>query len=275
MNIPEVFHTEKGTTYLKECGVALLAKTHPMLSNMQPFLESFDESLGFCEYLEDQDKLDAGEDLIKAAGQLCYLSLGSARTFNKDAQKYFKNILQSGHLSVVEHVSVTFLFYGISRSNTHELVRHRLSSFSQCSQRYVGGSTLRFVERPEFQNHPKLHKMFEHRIDRLASEYEEQADILMDEQANNQLSGTEARKAVRQSARACLPNETEAPIIVTTNLRSWRHFLDLRATPHAEPEIRALAVKVGQKLQAHYPNVFGDYEQYEHNGSACLKGIYK
>src|SRR5207253_985742 len=139
-----------------------------------------------------------------------------------------------------------FLFYGISRSVTHELVRHRAGfGFSMLSQRYVSGRVLRFVERPEYVNDAELHGLFEKRIDRAAAEYEEMAEALLRRQKEGAdiLSAeykTDLRKKVQQTARSVLPNETEAPIVVTANARAWRHVIEMRANAHAETEIRAL-----------------------------------
>ena len=145
----------------------------------------------------------------------------------------------------------TFLIYGISRSLTHELVRHRAGfGFSQVSQRYVDSKhskTLRFVERPEYQSDEELHNLFVARIERAAKEYEEKAELLLNKQHDGWklLSGdkkSDLRKKVNQCARSLLPNETEAPIVVTANIRAWRHFIEQRANERAEIEIRELAV---------------------------------
>src|SRR5947209_9432739 len=122
------------------------------------FLEGFDPSLQFSEYPNDPTKLPDGAQLCKVAGQVCYMSFGSKRTFNEQAERYFNNLKSSGHGSVFEHASFSLLLYGISRSVTHEMVRHRAGlGFSQLSQRYVSGRMLRFVERPEYQADDALH----------------------------------------------------------------------------------------------------------------------
>jgi len=168
---------------------------------------------------------------------------------------------------VCEHASFTFLLYGISRSASHECVRHRAgTSFSQLSQRYVDGKKLRFVERPEYQNDQALHTLFEARIDNLKEQYEEMAGILM----RNQQEGaqqlldaerkTDLKKKVNQTARSVLPNETETTIVMTANARAWRHFINLRATEAAEVEIRELAYRIWCCLKEISPLIFNDYE---------------
>ena len=259
------FATEQGTPYLCAPGVALLARPQPNLANLADFLGGFDPKLQFSSYLDDPDELPPGAQICKTAGQLCYASFGPKRTMNVAADRYFNNIKESGHGSVLEHANYTFLFYGISRSVTHELVRHRSGfAYSQISQRYVSGSVLRFVERPEFAQNAELHQLFNRRIDVAAQEYAQIAEKLLAQQKEGAELlfaevKTDLRKKVQQTARAVLPNETEAPIIVTGNARAWRHFLEMRANPHAEIEIRVLAFRTYLCLVAVDPVLFGDY----------------
>lgn len=256
---------ELGVPYLQKPGVVLVAKTETRLENVGGFLGGFDEELGFRDYLKDELVGD-GPQLSKLAGQLCYMSFSEQRTKNAEASKYFDNIKQQRHGSVLEHPNYSFLFYGVSRSFTHELVRHRAGfGFSQVSQRYVSGKTLRFVERPEFQKSEELHQLFERRIEMLSNEYGEVGSSLLETMASllKGMSKTEARKAVNQSARAVLPNETEAPIVVTANARAWRHFIEMRGSKHAEPEIRSVAVCVLSVLSEVAPELFSDYRLRE------------
>jgi len=277
MSNPTVFITSQGTRYLKEPGVVLLSKPFVDLSGMAAFLDDLD----FGDYLNDPTELPSGTQLCKTAGQLCYMSFGEKRTKNIDAEKYFHNIISSGHHSVLEHANYTFMLYGVSRSLTHELVRHRMFSYSQVSQRYISGKMLRFVERPEYQNDEMLHKIFEDRIDRVSSEYASLAyGLLLRQEAGEDILSaelkTDLRKKVNQAARSCLPNETEAPIVMTGNIRAWRHFLEMRASEHAETEIRAVAMKVFYLLQATEPILFADYEVvYLADGTEAVRTKYR
>jgi thymidylate synthase (FAD) len=200
------------------------------------------------------------------AGQVCYSSFGPRRTTNENAAAYFERLTSAGHGSVLEHATFSFLLYGISRSVTHELVRHRAGvGFSQISQRYVSGAVLRFVERPEYQTDEELHRLFEERADKAAAEYEAMADRLLGRQevGNSMLSAdhkTDARKKVQQTARSLLPNETEAPMVFTGNVRALRHIIEMRADAHAESEIRNLAVRIFLCLRQADPILFGDYQ---------------
>jgi len=136
---------------------------------------------------------------------------------------------------------------------------------SQISQRYVSGSVLRFVERPEYQEDPDLHRFFEERADRAAAEYGAMAELLLERQEGgaSMLTAdykTDARKKVQQTARSLLPNETEAPMVFTGNVRALRHIIEMRADAHAESEIRNLALRLFLCLRTVDPILFGDYD---------------
>ena len=254
--------TQYRTPYLQAPGVAMISVPCVSLKGAEDFLLGFDTELGFGDYLNDPIHLSNGMQLVKFAGQLCYMSFNEERTWNKEAGKYLENIKKQGHGSVLEHANSSFLLWGVSRSFTHELVRHRAGfAYSQVSQRYVDGKKLRFVERPEFQNDPALHSTFERWIDGAASEYDIRAELLKaamrDELAT--MSARDRRKAVNQAARSCLPNEAEAPIVVTGNVRAWRHFLNMRGSKHAEPEIRRVANYILKCFKAFEPTLWEDF----------------
>lgn len=260
-----VHATPGGTPYLRSPGVVLLARPQMNMGGLAGFLDGFDPLLNFSAYVDDPTKLPGGAQLCKVAGQVCYMSFGPKRTFNVQAKRYFDNLKSSGHGSVLEHATFSLLLYGISRSVTHELVRHRAGfSFSQTSQRFVSGRVLRFVERPEYSTDEQLHAQFLQRIDRVADEYATLTSRLLEMQQSGVsiLSAeerTDLRKKVQQCARSVLPNETEAPMVVTANARAWRHFIEMRADAHAEIEIRELAVRVFLCLQRTDPVLFDDY----------------
>jgi thymidylate synthase (FAD) len=261
-----VHQTEAGTPYLKTPGVVVLAKPQTNVAGLGGFLEGFDPILRFTEYLDDPVDLPDSSQLCKTAGQTCYASFGPRRSKNDVAAAYFERLTSAGHGSVLEHSNFSFLLYGISRSVTHELVRHRAgAAFSQISQRYVSGSVLRFVERPEYQEDGELHRLFGERADRAAAEYEAMAEQLLERQEGgaSMLTAdykTDARKKVQQTARSLLPNETEAPMVFTGNVRALRHIIEMRAEAHAESEIRNLALRIFLCLRTSDPILFGDYE---------------
>jgi thymidylate synthase (FAD) len=261
-----VYRTRAGTTYLRVPGVVMLARPRTNVAGLGGFLEGFDPDLGFPAYVEDPTWLPDSSQVCKTAGQLCYASFGPRRTTNENAAAYFERLTSAGHGSVLEHANFSFLLYGISRSVTHELVRHRAGvGISQISQRYVSGRVLRFVERPEYQDDPELHAFFEERADRAAAEYEAMADRLLERQKSGAAlldaeHKTDARKKVQQTARSVLPNETEAPMVFTGNVRALRHIIEMRADGHAESEIRNLAARLFLCLATADPILFGDYE---------------
>src|SRR5688572_4015402 len=262
----QVHHTEAGTPYLKTPGVVVLAKPQTNVAGLEGFLEGFEPELNFLDYVNDPTPLPGSSQLCKISGQVCYASFGERRTRNDNAAAYFERLTSAGHGSVLEHSSFSFLLYGISRSVTHELVRHRAgAAFSQISQRYVSGNVLRFVERPEYQEDRDLHMLFEERADRAAAEYEAMAERLLERQEGgaSMLTAdyrTDARKKVQQTARSLLPNETEAPMVFTGNVRALRHIIEMRADAHAESEIRNLALRIFLCLRTADPILFGDYE---------------
>jgi thymidylate synthase (FAD) len=276
------YSTPGGTPYLSTPGVVVLARPHVNMSGLAGFLDGFDSALNFSAYVDDPTLLPDGAQLCKVAGQTCYMSFGTKRTMNTQAKRYFDNLKSSGHGSVLEHANFSLLLYGISRSVTHELVRHRAGfSVSQQSQRYVSGRVLRFVERPEYRTDEQLHAQFLQRIDRAAEEYAALTGRLLEMQQSGatMLSAeerTDLRKKVQQCARSVLPNETEAPIVVTANARAWRHFIEMRADAHAEIEIRELAARVFLCLQRTDPILFDDYtiEQLP-DGTYTIKTPFK
>ncbi len=261
-----VYHTERGTPYLRSPGVVMLTRPRTNVEGLAGFLEGFDPELRFQEYLDDPTRLPDSTQLCKTAGQLCYASFGPRRTKNENAAAYIGRLTSAGHGSVLEHATFSFLLYGISRSVTHELVRHRAGvGYSQISQRYVSGAVLRILERPEYQEDEELHRLFEDRADRAASEYEAMAEQLLDRQEGgaSMLTAdykTDARKKVQQTARSLLPNETEAPMVFTANVRALRHIIEMRADAHAESEIRNLALRLFLCAFTADPILFGDYE---------------
>lgn len=198
-----------------------------------------------------------GEVLSEMAGRLCYMSFGKGRKTNHE---YLTNILSMQHGSVLEHAVWSFVFTGVSRSFTHELVRHRAGfGYSQLSQRYVDESTADFIEPDCIADDPELHTIWLEAVQHAHEAYCKLVEGLARKFADEP-SGTLRRKLARQAARSVLPNATETKIFVTGNARAWRHFVELRANEHAETEIRTVAIEVLKILQRESPNLFGDYE---------------
>jgi thymidylate synthase (FAD) len=199
------------------------------------------------------------EQLIEIAGRLCYTSYGKGRKSNQD---YIRHILEVGHGSVIEHAVWSFLFTGISRSLTHELIRHRAGfSYSQLSQRYVDEAQTDFVEPDCIAEDPQLHQLWADTVEASRLAYVKLVDKLS-EKYTDVPDKTLRRKLARQAARSVLPNATETKIFVTANGRSLRNFIELRAHEAADIEIRKVAIKILRLMQKEAPNIFSDYEIY-------------
>jgi thymidylate synthase (FAD) len=212
------------------------------------------------------DTDDGGSAAAEFGGRACYQSWSKPNPGTATNAGYLDHIKEVGHFSVLEHGTVGLYISGVSRSFTHELIRSRHLSYSQQSQRYVDESGAAMVLPPllvEIIEGGELDSLveFEDAASVATSAYERLTDDFLaslDVIAPN-LSKTDRRKAARQAARAILPNATETRIMVTGNYRAWRHFIDIRATEHADAEIRAVAVMILRELQKVAPNVFGDY----------------
>jgi thymidylate synthase (FAD) len=209
----------------------------------------------------------AGEALAEFAGRLCYLSFGEdaglegghktipGRTSN---QAYLANILNTKHGSVLEHAVWSLLLEGVSRSLTHELIRHRAGmGYSQLSQRYVDESAIGFVLPPEIEAGTPEFATWEEACERSLASYR-QLLAGVTEKVADEGAATMRKKRARQAARAVLPNSAETKIVVTGNARAWRHFCEMRGAANADLEIRRLAGAVLRALQQEAPNIFGD-----------------
>ncbi|MEU5945706.1 FAD-dependent thymidylate synthase [Micromonospora sp. NPDC047465] len=201
---------------------------------------------------------EGGQALAEFAGRACYQSWKKPNPATATNAGYLAHILEVGHLSVLEHGSVSFYFSGVSRSFTHELIRHRHFSYSQLSQRYVPERDAAMVEPTVIAEDPELHKKFVEAAEASVRAYNELLEGLERRFADVE-NATLRRKQARQAARAVLPNATETRIVVTGNYRAWRHFIAMRATEYADVEIRELAVECLRQLQRVAPNVFADF----------------
>jgi thymidylate synthase (FAD) len=201
---------------------------------------------------------DGGQALAEFAGRACYQSWKKPNPATATNAGYLRHILEVGHLSVLEHGTVSFYLTGISRSLTHELIRHRHFSYSQLSQRYVPERDAAMVEPEVISDDPELHALFGEAAAAAVKAYEELLEGL-EKRFADVPNATLRRKQARQAARAILPNATETRIVVTGNYRAWRHFIAMRASEHADVEIRELAVVCLRELQRVAPNVFDDF----------------
>ena len=213
------------------------------------------------QFLQDEERTwetdtEVGaEKLAEMAGRVCYMSYGRGRKKNAD---FLSHIVEVGHGSVLEHGVWSILVTGVSRSLTHEVVRHRHFSYSQLSQRYVDESESSFVEPDIIASDPDLHQAWCASVNAARSCYIQLVEGLEKKFVDVE-DKTLRRKMARQAARSVLPNATETKIFITGNARALRHFIEMRASEHADVEIRRVAIKVLQLMQVEAPNMFSDY----------------
>jgi thymidylate synthase (FAD) len=202
-----------------------------------------------------------GEKLAEFAGRLCYMSQHNPA--ERSTAEYLTNILKQGHGSVFEHSTYVLLLEGISRSCTHELVRHRAGfGYSQLSQRYVDESRAAYVVPPAIIGDEKLEGAWAAQMESAHATYVAQVEGLMQRYASVE-NKIHRRKMSREAARSVLPNATETKIVVSGNVRAWRTMLELRLGEGAELEIRRVAVAILGVLKGQAPALFADFELYD------------
>jgi thymidylate synthase (FAD) len=175
--------------------------------------------------------------------------------WKNSAEKFVRNLILQGHFSVLEHAAATFRIAGVSRAFTHQIVRHRMASFTQQSQRYVNEESFRFIEPPSVRANPEGHELFVDFMERARDVY-----------FRLQESGIR-----REDARFVLPGAAESEIVITANLREWRHIIEVRGEAKAQWEIRMAAGKILQSLKARIPSAFFDLEWNEEKGIVIRK----
>lgn len=192
-------------------------------------------------------KYTADPELTAAlAAKLCYASDATIDDLLKKIEKteqisFIEKIVRIGHHSVLEHVSFTFGIEGVSRALTHQLVRHRIASYSQRSQRYVKHkSGFEYVLPGSIESNPEAKKDFVELMENISKVYDKMVEL-----------GIPA-----EDARYVLPNACETKIIVTMNARELIHFFNVRCCNRAQWEIRALAEKMLDECLKVAPSIF-------------------
>ena len=199
------------------------------------------------------------EALVEFAGRACYETFDKPNPRTATNAAYLRHIKEVGHMALLEHPTATLYIRGISRAATHELIRHRHFSFSQLSQRFVHDDDSEVIVPKLIAQDEELHGLFMRAVDETRVAYTELLTAL-EARLAHEPNALLRRKQARQAARAILPHATESRIVVTGNFRSWRHFIGMRATEHADIEIRQLTVACLRLLKAKAPVVFGDFE---------------
>ena len=195
------------------------------------------------------------ERAIATAARLCYAPVGASELMEtmppERIRSVLSTIMKSGHFSTLEHVSYTFAIDGVSRAMTHQLVRHRLASFNQQSQRYVKFKDgLNTIKPASVAENEEAGALFDEAVDAAVEAYQKLLD-----------AGVPA-----EDARYLLPNSAETKIVVTMNVRELLHFFELRCCNRAQWEIRELAHKMLELVRPTAPYVFFDA------GPSCVRG---
>lgn len=220
---------------------------------------------------ETDTEIDS-QALIEFAGRMCYQSWSNPS--GRTNAEYIRHLMDMGHLSVIEHSVASFAISGISRACSHEIVRHRHFSYSQMSQRYVSEEEARMIEPEVIASDPVAHTIFMEAVEHCLEAYRQLVEILKEKFAEVP-DRTLRRKLARQAARMVLPNATETMMVMTGNFRAWRWFIHMRASEHADVEIRKVATEVLKILQKEAPAVFGDFELYDlEDGTQAARSPY-
>ncbi|MDR3143567.1 MAG: FAD-dependent thymidylate synthase [Puniceicoccales bacterium] len=206
------------------------------------------------------------EDIVFAAFRQCYSSgfvmdtvvqpRRAGKISAEEREHFLQNVLMMGHASPLEHVSFTFAIEGISRACSHQLIRHRIASYSQQSQRYCAeGEELDYILPPSIARDEEAKRLYEAFMRQAGETYARLRERM-------QKSGCK-RESANEDARFVLPNAAETKLVATFNARSLLHFLQLRCCSRAQWEIRALARRMGQWVQNISPTLFS------HAGPSC------
>lgn len=195
------------------------------------------------------------ERAVATAARLCYAPVGAKELMEtmppERVQSVLSTIMKSGHFSTLEHVSYTFAVDGVSRALTHQLVRHRLASFNQQSQRYVKFTKgVETVTPHTIEENEEAHRVFDETIEAVIEGYQKLLDM-----------GIPA-----EDARYLLPNAAETKIVITMNIRELLHFFSLRCCNRAQWEIREMAHKMLELVKPTAPYIFMDA------GAPCVRG---
>lgn len=218
------------------------------------------------------------EKVIAAAAKLCYSSSSASELYDnlddESAQRFLEMLMSFGHASPIEHASFTFGIEGVSRALTHQLVRHRLASYSQKSQRYVKEDSFDYIIPPDIEDNPEAKELFIETMDSIQESYDQISELLkqrhkeefikdgLDEKAAER----KAEKLANEDARFVLPNATETMIVMTMNARELLHFFEVRACNRAQWEIREIAKEMLRQAYEVAPTLF------KNAGPACLNG---
>lgn len=217
------------------------------------------------------------EAIVSAAAKLCYSNSSAEELLDHldDAtvEKFLTKLSSMGHQSPIEHLSFTFGVEGISRACSHQLVRHRIASYNQQSQRYVdlrNNDECRYIIPDEIEQDKNLLKKFNQSVKEAFENYSNLTDMLEKDYINNQELTKKELNAIRkkalENARSLLPNACETKIMITMNARTLYHFFDVRCCNRAQEEIREVANQMLKIVKQKAPNIF------KQAGAPCVRG---
>ena len=202
------------------------------------------------------------EKTISAAARLCYSPADAEdillKVEDNDQQDFLEKLTAVGHMSPVEHASFTFVVEGISRACSHQLVRHRLASYSQQSQRYVNEEGFDYLIPPLIKEDAEMRALFENVMEDIQKSYSFLTEKLVQKGYSTETA--------REDARFVLPNATETKIMITMNARELLHFFRQRLCNRAQWEIRAMALAMLKLVKPIAPAIF------RNAGPPCVKG---
>lgn len=219
-----------------------------------------------------------GEKLVASAAKLCYSPVGISEIEDgldeEKVNSFLTHLIDLGHESPIEHVSFTFGVEGISRTLTHQLVRHRIASYSQQSQRYVKLSQFEYILPPNINDNEKAKALFIKAMEEDQRYYNEISSLLFEDHYNRYISEGISEKQAKQKAekeaiedaRYIFPNACETKIVFTMNTRSLLNFFRLRCCNRAQWEIRELAIQMLKEVKKVYPILF------KNAGPGCVGG---
>lgn len=234
--------------------VRCIAKSSIDFDAIREFLDS--EKVAWQKTTDSKDS----DNLIEFSGRICYMSFGE-RQSPRSNQEYILNLIDSGHGSVLEHASWTFIASGVSRGFTHQLVRHRAGfSFSQLSQQYYDESDADFVAPPSLKKDSPLYKKW---LDAMHSSIKLYRELIANSKKlsiSNNFSNKEKLRELRTTARSILPNAIETKIVFTANARALRHFLITRGAIEGDWEMRDISSQILKIVKKDAPSLFQDFE---------------
>lgn len=208
------------------------------------------------------------EKVIATAAKMCYSAADADELMEgltpENTKKFLDLLFSLGHESPIEHVTYTFIIEDISRACSHQLVRHRIASYSQKSQRYVNEEQFDYVTPPEIEDVMAAKLKFEDAMMYAQEAYDEVRRILIERNIRKGMDRKDAEKLANEDARFILPNACTTAIVVTMNIRSLFNFFKLRCCNRAQWEIRDVAMEMYKLAYESSPTIFS------HAGPGCV-----